>query len=72
MLGLPSKFAYFVLASRMVVVGVYAEVEEESPIIFWPFEAPATSSYRIYKNCDSAFRNTFLLSVNRLASAGVS
>jgi hypothetical protein len=50
MLGLPSKFAYFVLASRMVVVGVYAEVEEESPIIFWPFEAPATSSYRIYKN----------------------
>jgi len=49
MLGLPSKYACFVLASRMDVIGVYAEVEEESPIIFWPFEAPSTSSFRTYK-----------------------
>jgi hypothetical protein len=34
----------------MVVVGVFAEVEEESPIILWPFEAPSTSSFRAYKN----------------------
>jgi hypothetical protein len=46
MLGLPSKCVCFVLASRMFVVGVYAEVEEESPIIFWTFEAPSTSSFR--------------------------
>jgi hypothetical protein len=29
---------------------VYAEFEEESPIILWPFEAPSTSSFRAYKN----------------------
>lgn len=39
----------FVLASRMVVVGLYPEIEEESPIIFWPFEAPSTSSFRTCK-----------------------
>jgi hypothetical protein len=59
----------------MAVLGVYAEVEEESPIIFWPFEAPSTSSFFIQdlqEFCDSAFRNTFLLSVNWPASAKVS
>jgi hypothetical protein len=34
----------------MIVVGVYAEAEEESPIIFWPFEAPSKSLFRISKN----------------------
>jgi len=33
----------------MVVLGMYTEFEEESPIIFWPFEAPSTSSFSTYK-----------------------
>jgi hypothetical protein len=32
----------------MVVLGMYTEVEE-LPIIFWPFEAPSTSSFSTYK-----------------------